>query len=63
MIWRSIGIKAAIDALSYVAPVGQEEEYISSAVAIDSEYIAEERLSGATAVCCGFNPNFLASAA
>jgi transcriptional regulator GlxA family with amidase domain len=49
MIWRSIGIKAAIDALSYVAPVGQEEEYISRAVAIVSEFIAEERLSGATA--------------
>jgi hypothetical protein len=50
MIWRLIGKEAAIDALSYVAPVGQEEEYISRAVAAVSEFIAEERSSGATAV-------------
>jgi hypothetical protein len=37
------------DALSYVAPVGQEEEFISRAVAVVSEFIAEERLTGATA--------------
>jgi transcriptional regulator GlxA family with amidase domain len=49
MIWRLIGKEAAIDALSYVAPVGQEEEYVSRAVAIVSEFIAEERLSDATA--------------
>lgn len=49
MIWRLIGKEAAIDALSYVAPVGQEEEYISRAVAVVSEFIAEERLSDATA--------------
>ena len=50
MIWRLIGKEAAIDALSYVAPVGQEEEYISRAVAAVSEFIDEERSSGATAV-------------
>jgi transcriptional regulator GlxA family with amidase domain len=50
MIWRLIGKEAAIDALSYVAPVGQEEEYVSRAVAAVSEFIAEERLSEATAV-------------
>jgi len=50
IIWRLIGKEAAIDALSYVAPVGQKEEYISRAVAAVSEFIAEERLSGATAV-------------
>lgn len=49
MIWRLIGKEAAVDALSYVAPVGQEEEYISRAVAVVSEFIAEERLSDATA--------------
>ena len=50
MIWRLIGKEAAIDALSYVAPVGQEEEYVSRAVAAVSEFIDEERSSGATAV-------------
>ena len=43
-------VEAAIDAPSYVAPVGREEEYISRAVAAVSEFIAEGRLSGATAV-------------
>jgi hypothetical protein len=43
-------VEAAIDAPPYVAPVGQEEEYISRAVAAVAEFIAEGRLSGATAV-------------
>jgi transcriptional regulator GlxA family with amidase domain len=49
IIWRLAGKEAAVDALSYVAPVRQEEEYISRAIAVVSEFIAEERLSGATA--------------
>lgn len=45
MIWRLIGKQAAIDALSYVAPVGQEEEYISRAIAVVSEFMPEQQLA------------------
>ena len=49
MIWRSLGREAAIDALSYVVPVGQEEEYIARALSIVSEFMPEERVAGAAA--------------
>jgi len=42
MIWRLAGKQAAMDALAYVAPVGQEEETISRAVAAVSEFVAEQ---------------------
>nr|AIA18644.1 Putative amidotransferase [uncultured bacterium] len=45
MIWRLIDKQAAIDALSYVAPVGQEEEYISRAIAAVSEFMPEQQMA------------------
>jgi len=45
IIWRSLGKEAAIDALSYVVPVGQETEYISRAVEAVSPYIMAIRYS------------------
>ena len=39
IIWRLIGKDAAIEALSYVVPVGQQEEYISRAIRAVAEYI------------------------
>jgi len=45
IIWRSLGKEAAIDALSYVVPVGQEAEYISRAVEAVSPYIMAIRYS------------------
>jgi transcriptional regulator GlxA family with amidase domain len=45
MVWRLIGKQAAIDALSYVAPVGQEEEYISRAMAVVSEFLPEQQMA------------------
>jgi transcriptional regulator GlxA family with amidase domain len=45
MIWRLIGKQAAIDALSYVMPVGQEEEYISRAIAAVSEFMPEQQMA------------------
>ncbi len=44
MIWRLLGKEAAIDALSYVAPVGQED-YISRAIAVVSEYMPEQQMA------------------
>ena len=43
LIWRALGKGAAIDALSYVLPVGQEEEYASRAIAAVSAYIPAEK--------------------
>jgi transcriptional regulator GlxA family with amidase domain len=40
IIWRLIGKEAAIEALSYVAPVGQQEEYITRAIDAVSNYVA-----------------------
>jgi len=45
MIWRLAGKQAAMDALVYVAPVGQEEETISRAVAVVSEFVDEQRVA------------------
>lgn len=45
MIWRLISKQAAMDALSYVVPVGQEEEYISRAIAAVAEFIPEQQLA------------------
>jgi len=45
MIWRLIGKQAAMDALSYVVPVGQETEYISRAVAAVSEFIPVQQIA------------------
>ena len=39
VIWRSIGKDAAIEALTYVVPVGQQEEYISRAIRAVAEYV------------------------
>jgi transcriptional regulator GlxA family with amidase domain len=43
LIWRLAGKQAAIDALSYVAPVGQEEETISRAIAAVSDFLPEQQ--------------------
>ncbi len=43
MIWRLAGEQAAMDALEYVAPVGQEEETISRAVAAVSGFLPEQQ--------------------
>lgn len=45
MIWRLAGKQAAMDALSYVVPVAQEEEYIARAIAAVSEFIPEQQLA------------------
>lgn len=45
MIWRLAGKQAAMDALSYVAPVGQETEFISRAIAMVSEFIPEQQMA------------------
>jgi transcriptional regulator GlxA family with amidase domain len=47
IIWRLIGKDAAIEALSYVVPVGQQEEYISRAIRAVAEYI----IAPTTMVC------------
>jgi transcriptional regulator GlxA family with amidase domain len=39
IIWRLVGEEAVREALSYVVPVGQEEEYISRAMRIVGRYI------------------------
>lgn len=49
IIWRSIGKEAVIDALSYVVPVGQQEEYISRAINAVAEYITPGRPNEASA--------------
>jgi len=43
IIWRLLGKQAALDALIYVMPVGQEEEYISRAIDAVSPYIESDR--------------------
>jgi transcriptional regulator GlxA family with amidase domain len=40
VIWRLIGKDAAVEALSYVVPVGQQEEYISRAILAVADHIA-----------------------
>ncbi len=45
MIWRLAGKQAAMDALSYVAPVGQETEFISRTIALVSEFIPEQQMA------------------
>jgi len=47
MIWKALGQAAAIDALSYVLPVGQEEEYTSRAINAVSAYISGDKASEA----------------
>lgn len=49
IMWKLIGKQAAINALSYVAPVGQEEEYIARAITVVSEFMADKQLTGAMA--------------
>jgi hypothetical protein len=39
MIWRLAGKQAAMEALSYVAPVGEGEEFISRAIEAVSPYV------------------------
>jgi transcriptional regulator GlxA family with amidase domain len=39
IIWRLVGKEAVREALSYVVPVGQEEEYISRAMSVVGEYM------------------------
>jgi len=49
IIWRLIGKEAVIEALSYVVPVGQQEEYISRAIRAVAEYITPGRPNEASA--------------
>ena len=49
IIWRLIGKDAAVETLSYVVPVGQQEEYISRAVQTVAEYIAVGKPNEASA--------------
>jgi transcriptional regulator GlxA family with amidase domain len=39
IIWRLVGKEAAMEALSYVVPVGQEAEYIARAIGAVSDYL------------------------
>jgi len=39
IIWRLVGREAAVEALSYVVPVGQEDEYITRAIGAVSSYV------------------------
>jgi transcriptional regulator GlxA family with amidase domain len=50
MIWRALGKAAAIDALAYVLPVGQEEEYTARALAAVAAYIPTDKTSEANTV-------------
>ena len=50
MIWRALGKDAALNALSYVLPVGQEEEYTSRALAAVSAYIPTDKADQANTV-------------
>ncbi len=43
IIWRLVGKDAVREALSYVVPVGQEEEYISRAIGIVGSCIENEK--------------------
>lgn len=47
MIWQALGQAAAIDALSYVLPVGQEEEYTARAIKAVSPYLSADQVSEA----------------
>src|SRR5436853_1083679 len=49
IIWRSLGREAAVDALSYVVPVGQQDEYISRALETVSPFISVSREEKAAA--------------
>jgi transcriptional regulator GlxA family with amidase domain len=43
IIWRLAGKDAVREALSYVVPVGQEEEYISRAIGVVGSYVENEK--------------------
>ena len=43
IIWRLLGKEPAIEALSYVVPVGQEAEYTARAIETVSPYISTEK--------------------
>jgi len=49
IIWRLIGKDAAIEALNYVVPVGEQQEYISRAIDAVSPYIVTNKGSDETA--------------
>jgi len=49
IIWRLIGKEAAIEALNYVVPVGEQQEYISRAIDTVSPYILTNTGSDETA--------------
>ena len=49
IIWRLAGKQEAIDALSYVAPVGEQEEYVTRAVETVSRYIGTTKEAGGIA--------------
>jgi len=50
IIWRLIGKEAAIKALNYVVPVGEQQEYISQAINAVSPYIITNERIDETAV-------------
>jgi transcriptional regulator GlxA family with amidase domain len=49
IIWRLAGKEAVRQALSYVVPVGQEEEYISRAISIVGAYLEGEKINNRSA--------------
>jgi transcriptional regulator GlxA family with amidase domain len=49
IIWRLVGKDAVREALSYVAPVGQEEEYILRAMSIVGAYVEGDKESNKAA--------------
>ncbi|HJQ70912.1 MAG TPA: DJ-1/PfpI family protein [Blastocatellia bacterium] len=50
MIWRLAGKKAAVDALSYVMPVGEQSEYIARAIEAVSAYVGTSNASAGAAM-------------
>jgi len=49
IIWRLIGKEAAIEALNYVVPVGEQQEYISRAIDAVAPYVITKKGSDETA--------------
>jgi len=49
IIWRLVGKAAAVEALSYVVPVGQENEYITRAIGAVSNYVGAGNKNEASA--------------
>ncbi|HKA21572.1 MAG TPA: DJ-1/PfpI family protein [Blastocatellia bacterium] len=49
IIWRLIGKEAALEALNYVVPVGEQSEYITRAIEAVSAYIITNKGSDETA--------------